>query len=592
MIFKFLRKKQKHFNLEDVIQDVNFKQLTTKEMIDNKLVGRLGRGGVYFICSLVVAVFFVFAASAYRLQVLDYEKYLNKSNNNQFVAVPILPMRGSILDRNGEVLAKSVKDSNDANGYVREYTKRQGFGHLVGYVNYPKKDTSGVYYQDNFVGVSGLEAYYDQLLAGRVGKRFYEKDANKVTDSTYVVDQPIEGKDIKTSIDADVQEFAYKKLKDFVISRQFESGTVAIMDMQTGQLITMTNYPEYEPNRMIPSDEYSATERNDYIKQINSDKNTPLLNRAIAGTFAPGSTMKPVFALAALQLGLIDPVTSILSVGHIEVPNAVDPTKVTIFRDWKAHGWMNVRTALAESSDEFFYAVGGGYHEQKGLGIGRIDEWSKAYGVDSLTGIDLGGEVTGNIPTPEWKQKVFKEAWRLGDTYNSSIGQFGFLVTPIGLMRLTAAIGNGGTLITPKIRMDEDSKPMTRKVKENVNDEWYKVVNEGLRMVVTQGTAKNLNTPMFEIAGKSGTAEVGVDKSHIQSWIVGYFPYKKPRYAFVFLCAMGIKNKSPMPNVLAREVLEYMWVYKPELFDRASTTKAVELLDTSTTSTSDDLRSR
>jgi penicillin-binding protein 2 len=339
------------------------------------------------------------------------------------------------------------------------------------------------------------------------------------------------------------------------------------------------NYSEYDPKKMVPNQE-NPEARNDYIRSINTDKDTPLLNRAIAGTFAPGSTMKPVFALAALQLGLIDPVTSIFSSGKIEVPNTYDPSIKTIFRDWKAHGWVNVRTALANSSDVFFYAIGGGYENQKGLGIGNIDEWAKEFGVDSLTGIDLGGEVKGNIPTPDWKQRVFKDDWRLGDTYNSSIGQFGFLVTPIGLLRLTTAIATNGNLITPKIKIDEGGLT-SKRVKLNVNDEWYKVVQSGMRMVITDGTAKSLNSKYFNVVGKSGTAEVGVDKKHLQSWIVGYFPYEKPKYAYVVLCSMGIRDQSPTPNVLTRDVLEYMYRTKPDLFEGVEYVKPYTEIETS-----------
>lgn len=591
MIFK---RKNYHLDFEEVLQDFNFKKYSSKEIFENKMVGRIGQSGLYIIGTFIIGVCFLFLFFSFKLQVLQYQKYLNKSNNNEFVSVPILPTRGSILDRNGEVLAKSVETKDGENGFVRQYTNREGFGHILGYVKYPQKDSSGVYYQNNFEGVSGLEAYYDQLLAGQVGHKLFQKDVGTVKDDSFTVDYPIQGSDVKTSIDADVQEYTYKALKQFVIDKKFQSGSVIIMDIDTGQILTMTNYPEYEPNKMIPS-ATSTAEHNEYINNINQDKTFPLLNRAIAGTFAPGSTMKPVFALAALQLGLITPITSILSVGHIEVPNAIDPTKITIFKDWKAHGWMNVRTALAESSDEFFYAVGGGYHNQKGLGIGNIDSWAKAYGVDSLTGIDLGGEIVGNIPTPDWKQKVFGESWRLGDTYNSSIGQYGFLVTPIGLLRMTTAIATNGNLITPKIRQD---KTVTiKKVPEDVDADWYKVVKQGIRMVVTQGTAKNLNSKYFDIAGKSGTAEVGTDKSHIQSWIVGWFPYQKPKYAFVFLCSMGIKNVSPTPNVLAKNVLEYMYTNKPDLFvGVASTTPIVPDEDSVGTDTapvtSEDTRSR
>lgn len=585
----FYKRKKNNFNFEEVIQDLNLKTLSSKEVFDSKILQRLSYKGIYVLVFLVSITSFVFLFFTFKLQVLEYENYLRRSNNNQFVSVPVLPTRGSILDRNGEVLAKSVKANNEENGFERVYTDRVGFGHLIGYVKYPQKDSSGVYYQNNFEGVSGLEAYYDQLLAGKVGKRVYERDATSLGSTTFVVEFPIEGKDIQTSIDADIQEYTYKKLKDFVIEKQFQSGVAIIMDIDTGQVITLTNYPEYDPKKMIPGTQ-TAKERSDYIDSLNNDKDAPLLNRAIAGTFAPGSTLKPVFALAALQNGLIDPVTSIYSSGRIEVPNAIDPTKKAIFRDWKAHGWVNVRTAIAHSSDVFFYAIGGGYENQKGLGIEKIDDWAKSFGVDSETGIDLGGEVSGNIPTPSWKQRVFKEGWRLGDTYNSSIGQFGFLVTPIGLLRTTAAVATNGNLITPKIR-DDNNGPIIKKVDKTVNPEWYKVAQDGMRMVVTSGTAKSLNTPYFEVSGKSGTAEVGVKKDKIQSWIAGYFPHKKPKYAFVFLCSMGIREVSPTPNVLARDVFEYMYFNKPELFEGLETNE-IEPINEEPESTQEEVLSR
>lgn len=566
MIF---RKKKLTLNFEEVLQDYNVGKVVGKGRFENKLITRMSANGIYLLLFLLLFVSGIFIYSTYKLQVVDYEYYLHKSLNNQFVSVPILPTRGSILDRNGEVLAKSEKVKDDENGFERIYTKRDGFGHLLGYVKYPQKDSSGVYWQDNFEGVTGLESYYNQLLSGQVGKRLYEKDVMNIFENSFIVDLPIEGKDVLTSIDAPLQEYAHKALRNFVIEKNFQGGTVLIMDINTGQIVTLTNYPEFDPKKIIPGG-LPNEERNEYISKINSDKRTPLLNRAIGGTFAPGSPLKPVFALAALQLGLIDPVTSIFSSGQIEVQNSIDSTKKSIFRDWKAHGWVNVRTALANSSDVFFYAIGGGYENQKGLGISRIDEWTQAFGVDTLTGIDLGGEVKGNVPTPEWKLKIFKESWRLGDTYNSSIGQFGFLVTPVELLRLTAAIATNGELITPKIRVDDAGKNF-KKVKVTVNDEWYKVVKEGMRMTVTQGTAKSLNTDYFEIAGKSGTAEVGVKKDRIQSWITGYFPYDKPKYAFVVLCELGVIHESPTPNLLARDIFEYMYTERPELFSNAST---------------------
>lgn len=574
MIYKIKKKfsrKNTFDSLEEVFSEYKFKDYTSRAKFESRFVGRMNFSSVNFLYLGIMVMFVFFIAQAYNLQVVKGEEYKLKAERNQFVNIPILSQRGRILDRNGVVLAETIKKNVGTstiaekildNNFSRKYNEVEGISHVLGYVKYPQKDDKGVYWQNNFEGVSGIEAYYDQLLAGRPGKRVFERTADHSLQSSFVTELPIEGKDIQISIDSELSEYAQKKLRSFVNLHNFQGGSVVIMDMETGELVVMTNYPEYKITKMVndgEDDEEKSKERQKYLDEINADKRTPMLNRAIAGMYAPGSTMKTVFALAGLQLGLVDPVTSIFSAGFIEIPNVVDPTKKNIFRDWKAHGWMNVRTALAWSSDVYFYAIGGGYEDQKGMGIKKIDEYSIAFGVQSLTGVDLGGEKPGTIPTPEWKKRVFKEDWYLGDTYISSIGQFGFLVTPLALTRLTAAVANNGYLITPKLR--QDNLPVQKKkIDIDINDAHYKVVQEGMRMVVTTGTARSLNSDLLKIAGKSGTAEVGVKKDKIHSWITGYFPYEKPRYAFTVLCEMGIRDVSPTPNVLARDIIEKMYL--------------------------------
>jgi penicillin-binding protein 2 len=574
MIYK-LRKlffKRKNFDsLEEVFSEHKFKDYTSRAKFESRFVGRINFSGISFLYVGITVLFTFFVSQAYNLQVIKGEEYKEKAERNQFVSVPILSQRGRILDRNEVVLAETIKKDVSTssvsaqildNNFYRKYNEAEGISHVLGYVKYPQKDDKGVYWQNNFEGISGLEAYYDQLLAGRPGKRVFERTADHSLQSSFVTELPIEGKDIKISIDSELSEYAQKKLRSFVNLHAFQGGSIVVMDMETGELVVMTNYPEYKISKLVndgEDDEEQSKERQAYLDELNKDKRTPLLNRAIAGMYAPGSTMKTVFALAGLQLGLVDPVTSIFSAGFIEIPNVVDPTKKNIFRDWKAHGWVNVRTALAWSSDVYFYAIGGGYEDQKGMGIKKIDEYSIAFGVQSLTGVDLGGERPGTIPTPEWKKRVFNEDWYLGDTYISSIGQFGFLVTPLALTRLTAAVANNGYLITPKLR--QDGMPVQKKkIDIDISDAHYKVVQEGMRLVVTTGSARSLNSDLLKVAGKSGTAEVGVKKDKIHSWITGYFPYEKPRYAFTVLCEMGIRDVSPTPNLLARDIIEKMYL--------------------------------
>lgn len=557
--------------MEEVFSEYKFKDYTSRAKFESRFAGKINFSGLGVLYIAIVVVFTFFVAQAYNLQVVKGEDYKVKAEKNQFVNVPILSQRGRILDRNMVVLAETIKkdigtstDSTNIldNNFYRKYNEVEGISHVLGYVKYPQKDDKGVYWQNNFEGISGLEAYYDQLLSGRPGKRVFERTADHSLQTSFVTELPIEGKDIQIAIDSELNEYAHKKLRSFVNLHKFQGGSIVVMDMETGELVVMTNYPEYTISKMVndgEDDDLKSKERQEYLDELNSDKRTPMLNRTIAGMYAPGSTMKTVFALAGLQLGLIDPVTSIYSAGFIEIPNVVDPSKKNIFRDWKAHGWVNVRTALANSSDVFFYAIGGGYENQKGMGIKKIDEYANAFGVTSLTGVDLGGERPGTIPTPDWKKRVFKEDWYLGDTYISSIGQFGFLVTPLALTRLTAAVANNGYLITPKLR--KDNLPVQKKkIDIDINDAHYKVVQEGMRMVITSGTGRGLNSELLKIAGKSGTAEVGIKKDKIHSWITGYFPYENPRYAFTVLCELGISDVSPTPNLLAKDVIEKMYL--------------------------------
>jgi len=190
--------------------------------------------------------------------------------------------------------------------------------------------------------------------------------------------------------------------------------------------------------------------------------------------------------------------------------------------------------ALAVSSNVYFYEIGGGYQDQEGLGIFKIEEYLSLFGFGSKTGANVFSEQEGVIPTPEWKAGVFDgEKWRIGDTYNTSIGQYGFQVTPIQVARGIAAIANSGNLLTPKIVLDDEKSE--KKVNIDIPEEYFKVIKEGMRMAVTEGTAQGLHLPFVNVAAKTGTAERGVTKKFVNSWITGFFPYENPKYAFVVI---------------------------------------------------------
>jgi penicillin-binding protein 2 len=265
-------------------------------------------------------------------------------------------------------------------------------------------------------------------------------------------------------------------------------------------------------------------------------------------------------ALAALEEGIIDPETKILSTGSISIPNPYDPKQVTIFKDWKAHGWVNLREALAVSSDVYFYAIGGGYEKQKGLGIAKIDDYVKKFGLGQATGIKFLSEETGVIPTPEWKAKVFNgEAWRLGNTYHTAIGQYGFQVTPIQMVKAVAGIATSGRLITPTIlKLAKGDQVQSGSLITGIKEANYQIVREGMRMAVTSGISTSLNVPEVKLAVKSGTAELGVSKKYVNSWITGFFPYESPRYAFAIVMEKGGRDNLIGASVVMRQTLDWI----------------------------------
>ena len=434
----------------------------------------------------------------------------------------------------------------------RLYTETPGFSHILGYVSYPKRDQSGVFWQEEYIGKDGIEKQYQTQLTGMKGERIIEVSALHEVEAQNVVVYPTHGENVVLSIDKGVQAKLYERMDALAHRAQFTGGAGVIMDIHTGEIIALASYPEYDNNLMTNA---TTKEEKSTVAEDLLDKRRKFLNRAVTGLFTPGSTVKPFFAYAALAEDVITPEKNIFSSGQIVIKNKYDGPD-TVFKDWKAHGYVDMRNAIAESSDEYFYQVGGGYQDQKGLGIARLDSYAGLFGFATTTGIDLPAESYGLIPTPEWKQKVFNENWLLGDTYHSAIGQYGFQVTPLELVRAVAAIANGGHLVTPHTLL----RLQTASTSINLDPKKLRVIQEGMRLTVTgaEGTAKALDIAGLDVAGKSGTAELGVSKQLVNSWISGYFPYENPKYAFVVIMEKGDRH-NPFGAVFAmKETLEWM----------------------------------
>ncbi|MEK7646489.1 MAG: penicillin-binding transpeptidase domain-containing protein [Patescibacteria group bacterium] len=523
--------------------------------------------GVFFLLCLGV---FIFQAGT--LQIVQGQEYRERSERNTLRPIPLFAGRGVLYDRNGVTLAwnaphdVSTPDAQATSSLFssdlvpqREYATSSGLSHVLGYVKYPSKDNNGFYYQGDFEGVDGTEEYFDERLKGENGSRLVEVDARGNALSHNTIRPPQQGESVTLSIDSKVQSALYRNIKDIAERVGFTGGAGVIMDIHTGELIALTSYPEYDSQVM--SDKTDSTA----VRAMLNDSRLPFLDRAVDGLYTPGSIIKPYMALAALNEKVIEPTTVITSSGSISIPNPYDKTKSTIFRDWKSHGPVDMRKALAVSSDVYFYIVGGGYNDQKGLGVARIDAYLMKFGFGAPIGESFVSGKTGVIPTPQWKKETFDEDWYLGDTYNTSIGQYGFLVTPVQMVRAVASVANGGRILTPHIE-----KTNTPEVESTVDipENYFKIVREGMRMsVLPGGTGVALSVPYVEIAAKSGTAELGVAKDKVNSWITGFWPYENPRYAFAVMLEKGSVHNLIGAAAATRQQLDWMHLNTPEYFE-------------------------
>lgn len=506
---------------------------------EGRVVRPVGVRSIVGVGIVFLAIIVLFSYRAFSLEVRDGSKYADISKNNTLDKHIVFATRGVVFDRTGMQIAwneaqipssvESISTSTASKSLyaLRVYTPLDGLSHVLGFLRYPKADAKGEWWREEYAGVSGVELAYDDRLRGTNGHTMLERDAHGDVLRQNIIDPAINGEDIVLAIDAELQNKLYEILWAHALKNRFRGGASVIMDVRTGELLAMTSFPEYDSQAFTDSN-------NQHVAAMSTDDRTPLLNRAVAGLYTPGSILKPIFAIAALNEKIITPEKEIQSVGQLTLPNPYDPSKPSIFRDWTVHGWVDMRTAIAVSSDEYFYVVGGGFQGQRGLGIAKIDEYSALFGLDSPTGIDLVGEASGIIPTPEWKKEVFGEddPWRIGNTYHTSIGQFGFQITPLAAVRFTAAIANGGKMLKPQLLAS--STPVYSEL--GIPDEYLQVAREGMRLAVISprkdATMKSLYLGGIKIAGKTGTAQLGTRNQYMNSWVVGYWPEDNPKYAF------------------------------------------------------------
>lgn len=549
----------RHINPEDIFVDSENLPAFDQHQFEGRIERPISRRAVLGVVLVFGFVGIGYLAQVFSLQVVNGAALAAESEQNRLQHSTVFADRGVIYDRDGEPLAWNVPNQT-LDFSERRYITAPGFGNLLGYVKYPKKDAAGFYYDESFQVFGGVEQFYNDRLAGVNGLKIVETNALQDVVADNTISKPTSGTDVTLTIDAGLQRALYSAIADVAHQVGFTGGAGIIMDVETGDVLAVTSYPEYDPNVLT-----QGTDQETITNWLNDDANR-FLNRATKGLYTPGSIMKPYVALAGLQEGVVTPSTIILSEKEMRVPNPYDPNNPTFFSDWKAHGPVDVTGALAYSSNVYFYQVGGGYTPtgQPGVGITKLDAYFRMFGFGSSINDPFLGGPSGTIPNPAWKAEQFNgEDWVLGDTYFTAIGQYGVQVTPMQVARGLAAIANGGKVVLPKIIAD-DATYVTKTVRD-IDAQHFASVRAGMRAGVAYGTARGLDIPEVSIAAKTGTAELGVSKANVNSWVTGFYPYESPRYAFVIVMEQGSRTNLIGGVAVMRRVLDWMRTYEPTL---------------------------
>ncbi|MCL2265680.1 MAG: penicillin-binding protein 2 [Treponema sp.] len=406
---------------------------------------------------------------------------------------------------------------------VRNYVDVGSLSHIVGYVGDITRDELTTLYNLGYqmgdtIGKSGIEKQYDELLRGKQGleTRTVDSRGRRITGRENTIIPPVMGSNLVLTIDAKLQTLVEKALGP-------QNGAAVVMRPSTGEILAMVSYPWFDPN--IFTDRLSAN-----FRALLDDPSKPFINRAIQSSYPPASTFKIIMTTAILSDNVFQPDQTILCNGVMRYGN----------RDWHchihnritgrgSHGRLNLRSALGQSCNIFYMTVG-----RDNVGVERIVNYARDYGYGDITGIDLPGEIGGLIPTPQWKERRFHEKWVLGDTMNMSIGQGYTLVTPLQMCNMVSMVVNNGKVYKPHI-LKEVRDPVTNAIESvtlhelihesNISPAVFETVRQDMRGVVSQGTAQYpLNIRAVQIAGKSGTAEMGLaDRWH--SWFTAYAPF-------------------------------------------------------------------
>lgn len=553
---------------------------------------------------IIISALFVLLGRVAWLQLVEGERYFRISKNSRLRLVPLPPTRGLILDRKGEKLAgneaffsvgvvpSNVTDIDELIKRLDEFldidkalakkkiqealnffrpvcVKRNIDLSMVTYLLEREEDFPGTviltqpvrsyYYNEisahvlghlgevnqeelsadptfaveagDLVGKMGIEKAYNSYLQGEKGGRQVETDAYGRFLRVISEKDPLPGDNVHLTIDLEMQKIAEEELGQ-------RKGAVLVGDYETGEILVLVSHPSFDAG--LFSWGISEKEWDNLVQ----DPGDPLENRALRGEYPPGSTFKIIVAAAALENNIIGKEDTFFCPGELRVGNR-------IFKEWKEEGLgrLNLEQAIVQSSNVFFYQLG------LKVGVKKIIQYARLFGLGEVTGLDLISEKYGFLPTPDWKLKNKGEAWYPGDTVNLSIGQGFISVTPIQMFRVIAAVANGGNLVKPylvKKIVDSQGKVVKSFSPEKgekipISSSTFDLLRKSLRGVVKEGTGWRAENKIVKIAGKTGTAELS-NEERAHSWFIGYTPFDNPRLAIVVL----VENREEEISIAAQ----------------------------------------
>ncbi len=439
-------------------------------------------------------------------------------------------------------------------GIIRHYPYFNETAHFLGYVSLPSEkeideNEQNLFMHPDFrVGKSGVERTFDEVLRGKYGVKYVEVNAHEIPIRTLSVTPPTEGSKLHLTIDLNLQKFVTDRIKDDVAS-------VVVMDVKTGEILSYASSPSFDPNRFVEG------VSKQYWQELNNDPKKPLNNKPIAAIYPPGSTFKLMVALAALENG-VNPNTRVHCNGHYQSGKRV-------FHCWKdgGHGSMDLVDGIKNSCNVYFFTIA------NQIGYEKFTEMARRFGYGEKFDISLYGARSGNVPSDEWKRKVFKTPWVGGDTLNTAIGQGFVLATPLQMALVTARIANGGVPIKPYLVRNRNIEEQYDLLKNSplVSHDNLKLIQEGMNKVMNEagGTAygKRIEVPGFEMAGKTGTSQViskrekemsksesGINENQNHAIFVGFAPVHDPKYAISVVVEHG-KSGSMAAAPIGKDII-------------------------------------